>query len=223
MTRVAVFDVDDTLYLERDYVRSGFHAVATWAEESLGLLGLFDTAWGLFLTGTRSSTLTDAFTRLDRPLSLAETATAVDVYREHAPDIQMCPDAADLLDRISAATRVGIITDGPAASQRRKIDALGLAARADLIVVTAERGTDWGKPSTNAFRHVQEQLAAAPNACTYIADNPTKDFAGPKALGWKTVRIVREAGLHCSAPSRPGEIDHTVTSLLELEEWLAFA
>ena len=51
MTRVAVFDVDDTLYLERDYVRSGFHAVATWAEETLDVTGVFDTAWGLFLAG----------------------------------------------------------------------------------------------------------------------------------------------------------------------------
>src|SRR5207302_9076607 len=30
-----VFDIDDTLYLERDYVRSGFRAVGTWAEQWL--------------------------------------------------------------------------------------------------------------------------------------------------------------------------------------------
>ena len=223
MTRVAVFDVDDTLYLERDYVHSGFSAVAAWAEETLGLPGLFDTAWGLFLTGTRSTTLTDAFTRLGRPMSTAETAAAVGVYREHAPDIRLCADAVDLLDRIGATAQIAIITDGPAPSQRAKIKALGLASRADLIVVTAEHGADWGKPSTHAFRHVQQQLAAAPDACIYVADNPSKDFAGPKALGWNTVRIVREEGLHSSAPSRPGEIDLTVTSLWELEDQLAFA
>jgi putative hydrolase of the HAD superfamily len=223
VTRVAVFDVDDTLYLERDYVRSGFFAVAAWAEESLGLSGLFDVAWGLFLTGTRNTTLTDAFTLLGRPTSGAEAATAVAVYREHEPDIRMCPDAADLLDRIGATTQIAIITDGPATSQRAKINALGLASRAELIVVTAEHGADWGKPSTHAFRHVQQQLAAAPDACIYVADNPSKDFAGPKALGWNTVRIVREEGLHSSAPSRPGEIDLTVTSLWELEDQLAFA
>ena len=34
-----VFDVDDTLYLERDYVRSGFRAVGVWASRWLGLSG----------------------------------------------------------------------------------------------------------------------------------------------------------------------------------------
>jgi putative hydrolase of the HAD superfamily len=223
VTRVVVFDVDDTLYLERDYVRSGFFAVATWAEETLELPGLFDTAWGLFLTGARNTTLTDAFTRLGRPLSIAETSAAVGVYRDHAPDIRMCPDAADLLDRIAATAQFAIITDGPARSQRAKIKALGLASRADLIVVTAEHGPEWGKPGARAFRHVQQQLAAAPDACIYVADNPSKDFAGPKELGWNTVRIVREKGLHSSASSRPGEIDLTVTSLWELEDQLAFA
>ena len=32
-----VFDLDDTLYLERDYVRSGARAVATWLAPQLGL------------------------------------------------------------------------------------------------------------------------------------------------------------------------------------------
>jgi putative hydrolase of the HAD superfamily len=30
----------------------------------------------------------------------------------------------------------------------------------------------------------------------YIADNPAKDFIAPFDLGWKTVRIKREGGLH---------------------------
>ena len=29
--QVLVFDIDDTLYLERDYVRSGFGAAGRWA------------------------------------------------------------------------------------------------------------------------------------------------------------------------------------------------
>ena len=34
---VVLFDLDDTLYAERDYVFSGFEAVARWAEPRLGL------------------------------------------------------------------------------------------------------------------------------------------------------------------------------------------
>ena len=35
-----VFDLDDTLYPERDYVLSGFKAVASWAEARLGVPSL---------------------------------------------------------------------------------------------------------------------------------------------------------------------------------------
>src|SRR5918996_433557 len=41
MLRAVVFDLDDTLYSERDYAISGFRAVASWAA------GHFGTAAGL--------------------------------------------------------------------------------------------------------------------------------------------------------------------------------
>jgi len=49
---VVVFDLDDTLYLERDYVRSGFRAVDAWLA-SRGILGFFGEAWANFENGLR--------------------------------------------------------------------------------------------------------------------------------------------------------------------------
>jgi putative hydrolase of the HAD superfamily len=223
VSRVWVCDIDDTLYLEGDYVQSGFRAVAEWAEYELGVGGMYDVAWELFLTGTRNTTLTDAFIRLGAPLSPAKASKAIRVYRDHAPDIQLCPDASDFLSRVLDTARIAIVTDGPAASQRAKIDALGLASVADPIIVTSEQGADWHKPSPRSFLHIQRQLTASPEWCTYVADNPNKDFEGPKGLGWHTVRVMRAAGLHASVPNRPGEIDLTVTSLRELIDRMTFA
>ena len=52
--------------------------------------------------------------------------------------------------------------------------------------------------------------------CVYVADNPTKDFAAPRALGWHTVRIRRPGGLHAGLAHSPHEVDHEITSLTEL-------
>ena len=37
---VVIFDLDDTLYAERDYALSGFRAAGRWARDALGVVGL---------------------------------------------------------------------------------------------------------------------------------------------------------------------------------------
>ena len=49
-----VFDLDDTLYLERDYVRSGFSFIADlMAKDQRGRKKSSPALWGLFLQGER--------------------------------------------------------------------------------------------------------------------------------------------------------------------------
>jgi putative hydrolase of the HAD superfamily len=216
VTPVIVFDLDDTLYLERDYVLSGFQAVGEWAERQLLVSDIFEKAWNLFLAGGRRTTITEAFEQVGRPLDTDETAEAVRVYREHKPDIRLCDDAELLLDSLAGVARVAVVTDGVAVSQRAKIDVLGLSTRAHPIVVTSEHGSHWQKPGLSSFRSVQTTLHAEPTTCTYIADNPTKDFAGPKTLGWRTIRVARPLGLHSHTQAPSGIVDRTVTTLADL-------
>ncbi|SHG29609.1 putative hydrolase of the HAD superfamily [Jatrophihabitans endophyticus] len=210
-----VLDVDDTVYLERDYVRSGFDAVGEWGASAVGVTGVGDTAWQLFLAGTRRSTLTDAFAARGRPLSPPEVAAMVEVYRTHAPAIRPCGDAAAFVATLPPS-RLGIVTDGPAASQWAKIRALGLEAAAGSIVVTDSHGPEWYKPAVRAFVHVATSLGVAHERCAYVGDNPGKDFVAARRLGWTTVRITRPGGLHAAVPSRSGEVDREITSFAEL-------
>jgi len=50
-----VLDIDDTLYLERDYVRSGFCAVGRWLAEHQNVEDFFERAWALFEAGARGN------------------------------------------------------------------------------------------------------------------------------------------------------------------------
>jgi hypothetical protein len=74
---VIVLDIDDTLYLERDYIRSGLSAVSEWATDELGLSGLFDHAWSEFERGHRG----DLFDRALRSLGLAVTREIIARHR----------------------------------------------------------------------------------------------------------------------------------------------
>lgn len=204
MIRSWVFDVDDTLYLERDYVRSGFEAVSVWLEVNLGLTRFFDEAWELFMGGVRGNVFDVALERLGHTPEPHIIAQLVSVYREHRPQIRLLPDAALALRHASSHGIVGIITDGPLTSQTAKVEALTRGAKVDFVIPTATLGPDCGKPSLAAFLRFQDLSGTSGSECIYIADNPKKDFVAPKALGWRAARVRRPGSLHFQVPTPEG-------------------
>lgn len=191
-----VFDIDDTLYLERDYVGSGFRAVGRLAQDRWGLPGLERRCRDLFDAGVRG----DIFDRV-LPEKPEVVKGLVSAYRTHPPEIVLASDALDAIESISSRWPIAVISDGPPESQRRKADALGLCRISDTILLTWELGAEFHKPGTAAFAAVAERIPA--RGYVYVADNPAKDFMGPAALGWRTVRIRRNGGLHFGEDSSP--------------------
>jgi putative hydrolase of the HAD superfamily len=215
MTRVVAFDLDDTLYLERDFIRSGFAAVGAWLATQHGVRGFEACAWRLFETGRRGDIFDQVLPRLGVDPERALIDRLVRVYRAHRPTIRLDAAAAALLARLDGRCLLAILTDGFHDTQRRKIAALGLEARCRLVVCTDQWGREHWKPSPRGFLHIQEMLGASPEGCIYIGDNPVKDFRAPKALGWRTLRLRHPQGEHVGAvpASKLDEADATVTSL----------
>lgn len=186
-----VLDIDDTLYLERDYVRSGFAAVGRASLKDFG-----DYCWTLFERGIRGNTFDRARLAFEcHKNELPPTRTLVEVYRNHFPEITLCPDAKSFLDQ-SLGRRLAVITDGPPVSQKSKFEALGLHKyiHPNDVIYTAEECQP--KPSPEAYLKLQNQFRLNPRECIYIADNPIKDFIAPIALGWHTIRVRRPQSLH---------------------------
>jgi putative hydrolase of the HAD superfamily len=210
-----VLDIDDTVYLERDYVRSGFAAAGDWAREQLGVSGLGERAWSAFVAGRRGDIFDEALVACGVVVDPEVVDALVSVYRTHEPSIALLPDARTCLGDLAARVPIAVITDGPLASQQAKARVLCLGHWADPMLFTDGLGPEWGKPDTRSFAMVQERLGVDPGACAYVADNPVKDFAGPKGLGWTTVRVRRPQGLHQRVPSGD-DVDHDVPDLTTL-------
>jgi putative hydrolase of the HAD superfamily len=219
--RCVVFDIDDTLYLERDYVRSGFEAVGAWAERELGLVGFSEAAWADFVAGRRG----DVFDDVLRDHGVTPTRDVIEAmvvcYRSHRPRISLLPDAAALVERIREAVALAAITDGPLQSQRAKAEALQLSEWAELVVYTEELGSGYGKPHPRAFQLVEEEFGTRGWENVYLADNPAKDFSGPRSLGWRTVRVRRPESLHVTVACG-GDVDVEVEDLTSLASVLGF-
>lgn len=224
MSRVAcvVFDIDDTLYLERDYVRSGFAAVGRWAAEALAFPDFAARAWAEFEAGRRGDIFDHVLAQSGAPRTREAVQAMVAVYRDHVPQVSLLPDARACLDSIEGRSAIAAVTDGPLQSQRSKAEALDLTRWAKPIVFTAELGPGLGKPHPRAFRLVEEATGAAGSACCYVADNPAKDFAAPASLGWRTVRVVRRGGLHRKVPSG-ADVEMEITDLTTLPHLLGIA
>lgn len=198
---VVVFDIDDTLYLERDYVRSGFEACGRWLDAERGLAGFGAAAWKLFTDGVRGDTFDRALAELGHAADAALVGYLVETYRSHDPDIAMLPDARRAVDGLAADHLLAVVTDGPETSQAAKARRLGTSDWAALTVLTATLPPGSAKPSPAAFELIECRLGATGDACTYVADNPAKDFGGPASLGWRTVRVRRPGQLHEHVPS----------------------
>ncbi len=219
--RLVVFDIDDTLYLERDYARSGFAAVGAWARSELGVPDLGERAWTAFEAGVRGTIFDEALAGCGVSATPGLVPRLVEAYRSHDPAIELLADARAWFDARTADVAVAVVSDGPLASQRAKAEALGLAALADPIVFTEALGPGLGKPHHAAFEKVEAAVGVSGAACAYVADNPAKDFGGPRSRGWRTVRVRRSGGLHAAAPSGD-DVDGEITGLGQLDEALGW-
>jgi putative hydrolase of the HAD superfamily len=198
--RCVVFDIDDTLYLERDYVHSGFLAVDQWLRGQR-IEGFFDRGWELFQTGLRRTIFDEALVSMGHPPDPATIAGMVEAYRSHRPLLTLLPDAVECLNKLHGRVALAAISDGPLASQKAKAAALDLARWCHPIILTEELGPGLGKPHPAAFQLVEAETGHRGAECAYVADNPAKDFQAPRTLCWRTIRIRRPGGLHEKIPN----------------------
>jgi len=188
---VVVFDMDDTLYSEKDYVRSGYRAVADafpQVEEMAAKL------WAAFECRLPAI---DAVLEAEGLADAEHKARALHIYRSHQPVIAPYPGVRELLTRLRREKGLGLITDGRPEGQRAKLNALGIAECFDHIIVTDELGgAQFRKPNETAFRKMQELFDISFEKMVYIGDNPKKDFIAPEALGMHTICFVNPDGLY---------------------------
>lgn len=207
------FDLDDTLYPERDFVLSGFRAVARWADSHLGIS--FEEGFAelnrLFEKGTRGNTFNHWLSLKGVDFDEDLIQRLVQVYRFHQPEIRPYPEVPVLLKKLRSKFKLALVSDGYLSVQRSKLDALKLGPYFDVIVFSDEWGKDAWKPDIKPFKVLLERLAIDGHEAIYVADNPTKDFLGANELGMTTVWIRRAGGeySHLEPPSN-GHAPHLI-------------
>jgi putative hydrolase of the HAD superfamily len=221
--QAVVFDLDDTLYPERDYVLSGFRAVADWADAQLRIPRAqgFAELQDLFEQGVRGATFDRWLGRHDLA-SPVIIARLVSIYREHTPTLSPFPGVPELLAGLRRRCRLGLLSDGYLGVQRAKLAALGLAGYFDAVIFSDAWGRDAWKPSPIPYAAALRELGVDAGDAVYVADNPAKDFLGARRAGLAAIRLHHPTGEHAHrAPPTPEHApDFTVASFAALQRLL---
>ena len=175
---VLVFDLDDTLYDESDYVSSGIRALCRI------LAGLYRKDKSALIAAVQASGERDWLAFLVKELGLPNSSkeSLLWLYRTHSPDIALSDTCRTMLDFYKQrAKALVVLTDGRSITQRLKLQALGLS---DFPVYVSEDFAS-EKPEPVRFLRIQEDFPA--DHYVYIGDNVKKDFIGCNPLGWITI------------------------------------
>ena len=186
-----IFDLDDTLYSEKDYVRSGYAAVAQAFPQ---ILHMADKLWNAF---EQKLPAIDVVLE-DAGISTPENKQkALQIYRNQKPVIAPYPGVHALLQRLRSEKKLGMITDGRPEGQWAKIESLNLQPYFQKIIVTDELGgVTFRKPNETAFCVMQKALSVPFEKMVYIGDNTRKDFIAPQKLGMQTIYFNNPDGLY---------------------------
>lgn len=175
-SKIYVFDLDDTLYSERDFEKSGIEFV--YENLSINHISL-ET-----ILNNRENWIEQIIDGSNNQITLQ---MVLDTYRNHFPTIQLYKDAKVFLEKLlSEGTEMSLITDGRSITQRNKLRALGIETFFKDIVISEEVNSE--KPSEYNFRMVMDNKIA--ENYIYIADNPKKDFITPNKLGWTSICLL---------------------------------
>ena len=196
IVKAILFDLDDTLYLERDFVKSGFKSVASLIQNDNGIDKevVYNRFWSIFNSGERKNIFDNyinEFGEINYTIN-----QLVNLYRSHVPNINLLPGIKEYLLSLSKVYKLGLVTDGYIQTQKNKINALGLNDIFDQVLITEELGRKFWKPSIVPFLTICDNLGVIPTDAIYIADNPKKDFKGPNQLGMDSIRLRFKDGEH---------------------------
>jgi putative hydrolase of the HAD superfamily len=225
--KVVVCDLDDTLFPELQFIRGGFEAVGTRLElEGKQLFGYSFNAkdfvkkcWEQHEHGIRGSVFNKVLDTYDCTYDPDQIRFLVEIYHNHTPQLELHSDAQHLFNR---NIQFGIITNGRAVIQRRKVAALELDRVCQQIIYCGEIGFE--KPSPVPYQMMMKQFGNIFQGedFLYVGDHPIKDFRGAKDCGWQTARIIRADGLHTHVITDPINDAHTIIASLDsIEQYLA--
>lgn len=183
-SKYIIFDLDDTLAYEINYLKSAYNEIAIFLDKNNS-----NTLYNEMIFHYEKGE--NVFDNLLKKFPTTKLEELLKMYRHHFPKISLNKGAKEIFEICKKKNySLGLITDGRSVTQRNKLRALEIEDVFDKIVISEEFGST--KPSEANFKSF---MSDGINEYFYIADNPKKDFITPNALGWTSI-CLRDKGFN---------------------------
>lgn len=162
----------------------------------------------------------DHFLEVLRPhgVSAEAASAAIAWYRANRyHGLKLFAETVETLAALRAAAPsrpIGLVTNGPAETQRAKIALLELDGLVDFAVVSGEFGVE--KPDQSIFIEALRQGGAPADATIFAGDSPAHDIAGAKGAGIFAVWVNRTGTPWTLGDPRPDASIATLHDIVEL-------
>ena len=205
---VVVFDLDDTLYNEIDFLISAYKEISSYLDIDNCKI-LYSKMLSLYKNSV------NVFDFLVKNYDITKVEL-IKIYVNHIPDIKLNIGALNLLESIKIkGGKIAIITDGRSISQRNKIKALKIEHLIDFLSISEEIKFD--KPSFEPFLRIQSFFEL--KKYYYFADNHKKDFVTPNKLSWSTIEVIDNGkNIHSNSFSYEESIYRPTNVIFNLQE-----
>lgn len=200
--KTVIFDLDDTLYDEIDFVYSGFNAVSNYFSNKYEFNEemFFNRIITLFIKYGRGNVFDLALKELNI-YNKHNVKKAISVYRLHRPNIKLPNLSIEIIKFLKEKNIPSfIVTDGNKIVQSNKIKALKLNDLVTKVYITHQYGVDKAKPSIYCFEKIKKNTKIRYEDMVYIGDNINKDFVNIKKIGIRTIRIKKGMFLNVDKP-----------------------
>ena len=219
MIEAVGFDLDNTLYDQRQHAANVARAADEWLSKDADLEpGVVERSfvrlWDAL--GPSHPKLFDLILESFGLHSLDRRHRLVDLYHIEVGSLDLYPKLRGVLERLSVRGPLFLVTDGHVSMQRKKLVRLGIEGLFHVTVLTAELNTN--KPDPEPFRHVIQSIGCPAEKVLYVGDNPQCDIAGALTVGMQAARVLSDPFRNAPLGFSP---TYTLDSASQVERLLA--
>jgi putative hydrolase of the HAD superfamily len=189
---ILVFDLDDTLYDEKQFVYSGFFEVANWISEMSKTSSniIYESMVKDLSVNGRGEVFNNAL-KIYFHKTKKNIKKCISIYRLHKPRISLEKDVVNLLIELGKTYELYIVTDGNKIVQNNKIKSLDVEKYIKKAFITYRYGLKASKPSLKCFEIIKNIEKINWQELVYIGDNPNKDFVNLNKVDAITIRVLQ--------------------------------
>lgn len=227
-----LFDLDDTLHDDSTAYKRAARRVAEDVARERGvdaellLASYIAQASGFWkklsvehlalpIHDARTQLWSDALVASGVPFDVALASACAERYTSYRADVlELMPGALELVAALRArGCKLGIVSNGFAATHHEKVDRLGLRPYIDALFLADEMGMV--KPDPEIFRHACRTLGSTPERTAMVGDRYDRDVTGAAEAGLFTVLIDIHAIPIPEGATPPDAVVNTLDEVLE--------